>query len=133
MFTIPHPPTVNHFIFTSIYFSDFFFLDIFAGIYLFKNWSMQDQCTVYLYGHFESNYLLKYLFLMKINWFTVYILGTPLYNTLIKICQKYHTPDFKYRYSCHVPLFKHFEYTQHTVHKYKYMYLYSSYCKVPKF
>ena len=50
--------------FAAIYFQIFVFMDIFIAINfcILQNWTLQEQCTVYLYGHFH-----EFLFLAKIN------------------------------------------------------------------
>ena len=77
--------TVNQLIFEPIYFRVFVFMDIFAAIYFrrLQSWTMQEQCTVYLYGHLRGNLFWRISFcrenqeiklLAKMNWFTVMVL-----------------------------------------------------------
>ena len=60
--------TVNQLIFAAIRFRVFLFMDIFAPIYFcgLNYWTMQEQYTACLYGHFAAIYFREMLFLANV-------------------------------------------------------------------
>ena len=61
--------TVNQLIFVAIHFRVFVFSDIFTAINFhgLQNWTTQEQCTVYIDGHFCSDYFQEFVFLSENN------------------------------------------------------------------